>query len=164
MIKGVVHEINGDDVICHMESGRPVQILSRSWLPDNVKVGDPIEVYVHITECDDEELHVTFRIKRPDLSDVTLDVVSYSENEQLVFSEPLTIPVTYESGILSLLVDELGISVNEYTRDELEESLHDQVVFLWNEYAEADDDTLTDSAKELKRELLQAIRKESNNL
>jgi hypothetical protein len=53
----------------------------------------------------------------------------------------------------------LGINVYAYTRDQLDLELREQIAFLWDSYAMADDAELTESALRLKRNLL-AILKE----
>ena len=52
----------------------------------------------------------------------------------------------------------LGINVYAYTRDQLDIELREQIAFLWDSYAMADDVELTESALQLKRNLLASLK------
>ena len=53
---------------------------------------------------------------------------------------------------------ELGIDVYAYTRDQLDLELREQIAFLWDTYAMADDAELTDAAVAVKQNLLATLR------
>ncbi len=55
-------------------------------------------------------------------------------------------------------VEELGLSISAYTRQELVEAIQDMIAVLWQEYAMEDDENLTESAAALKRRLLEDFR------
>ncbi|PKN25832.1 MAG: hypothetical protein CVU65_07465, partial [Deltaproteobacteria bacterium HGW-Deltaproteobacteria-22] len=52
----------------------------------------------------------------------------------------------------------LGIDVFAWNRTDLESELAEQIAFLWDTYASAEDGSLTSDALELKRNLKQALR------
>ena len=77
------------------------------------------------------------------------------ENKRFSFREPVRfVPHLDESKQLYILeYPKLGVDISVYTREDLKEEIEDQIVFLWEEYAKEDDDKLTVSAIELKRNI-----------
>ena len=126
----------------------------------NVKQDDPVleelEKNALQSQCDE----LRRQIEEYDEQDkVTVSTVPYSKTEQLVF-EQRTLFVKTEGKLQSIEDKEFGISIWGYTRLELLENLNDQIVMLWDEYAQEDDKNLTESTQQLKKQLLQKIRKE----
>ena len=60
--------------------------------------------------------------------------------------------------MLFIRIPEVGIDVIGEIRDELFAELQGQIIMLWEEYAMCDDDELTKSAQELKRQLLEHVK------
>ena len=52
---------------------------------------------------------------------------------------------------------ELGLELFAYTRQEITCDVKSDIVYLWEEYAKAEDDTLTEDAIILKKKLISAI-------
>jgi hypothetical protein len=94
-----------------------------------------------------------------DLSTFYLKTIEYSWRE-FIFNKPLELtPFLDETQQLYCLEHaELGIDVYAYTRDQLDSELREQIAFLWDQYALADDEDLTESALALKNNLLTALK------
>lgn len=77
------------------------------------------------------------------------------DNKRYSFKEPILFkPCLDDSKQLYLLeYPQLGIDIAVYTRAELKSEIEEQIVFLWEEYANEDDEKLTASALELKRNI-----------
>ena len=85
-----------------------------------------------------------------------IEITSFERNnKRYSFKEPIQFkPCLDDSKQLYLLeYPELGIDIAVYTRAELKTEIEEQIVFLWEEYAEEDDEKLTSSALELKRSI-----------
>lgn len=76
-------------------------------------------------------------------------------NKRYSFNAPIEFkPCLDNSKQLYLLeYPQLGIDVAVYTRAELKSEIEEQIVFLWEEYANEEDEKLTSSALELKRNI-----------
>jgi hypothetical protein len=59
-------------------------------------------------------------------------------NGDIVLSQPLRANIIYDSGKWTLKNPETGISVTHDSWDETVQAFHDQMVFLWVEYADSD--------------------------
>jgi hypothetical protein len=76
-------------------------------------------------------------------------------DRSLTLAEPREIDARIEEDSLLAEIDELQLLSHGRSREELYESLTEDLFLLWDEYAQAPDDTLTDDAKALKH----AVRK-----
>jgi hypothetical protein len=82
----------------------------------------------------------------------------------LFFTPPLRLKPYHEEGSDGLLIvtdEDLQLRVYAQTREQLAEDLAVELFFLWDEYAHEPDETLTDKAQELKRNLLARCREVS---
>ena len=97
-------------------------------------------------------------IQEVDLSPIEVDII-ICDDRKLHMKEHLTLkPVLDDSEQLyTVEYPELGISAFAYTRQELTEEIEDDICYLWEEYALANDDELSDDALTLKNRLLSAI-------
>lgn len=97
-------------------------------------------------------------IQDVDLSPIPLDII-HSNNVALKFKSPLHLEPKLDETeqLYCVTFPELNIDVYEYTREDLENALSEQIVFLWNEYAKEADDNLTEKAISLKNKLLNFI-------
>ena len=93
-----------------------------------------------------------------DLSPITLDII-HSNDVDLKFKNLLYLEPKLDETkqLYCVTFPELNINVNEYTREDLENALSEQIVFLWNEYVKEVDDNLTEKAISLKNQLLNFI-------
>lgn len=66
----------------------------------------------------------------------------------------LPVETGFEDGVHTARADRIGLDAFAATRDELAAEVRDQLAMLWKEYALADDAELTESAREVKRNLL----------
>jgi len=126
----------------------PIQVTGRFKLGDD---GHPIK----LTKVN--------RIEPLDLSPMIFDSIEWADR-RLTINPPLTLQPTMddESGQLYVLVDHhLGIDVFARNREQLADELAEQVLFLWDTYAQEAPDRLTDSARTL-REKLQGRIQESD--
>lgn len=95
-----------------------------------------------------------------DLSPLTVCSVTYN-GRSLELDPPLTLVPTLddESGQLYMAVDEsLGVHVFAPTREQLADELAEQLLFLWDTYAQEDPRHLTESAQHLRDELRTRLR------
>jgi hypothetical protein len=100
-------------------------------------------------------------IQEIDLSPLEIDVIEYDDvilklNERLILRPHLD-----DDGQLYIANDDsLGIHLYAYTRQELINDVKSEIIHLWKEYANADDETLSKDARALKYRLLNAITEE----
>lgn len=82
-----------------------------------------------------------------------------SSGYRLRFSQPLTLLPELDDTreLICLEHAGLGIGVFAPTRDLLEQELQDDLDVLWRNYALAEDDQLTQDARQLKKNLLAAV-------
>lgn len=91
-----------------------------------------------------------------DLSPMTFDTIEWGTRRLECFP-PLSIEPTrdQESGHLYRLEDpRLGIDVFAETREQLADELAEQVLFLWDAYAQASPEKFTPAARRLRESLL----------
>ncbi len=94
-----------------------------------------------------------------DLSPVYLDTIELGTRKfELTPTLELTPELDETKQLYGLENTTLGIDVFAYTRDQLIQELKEQLVFMWDSYALADDGELTDAAQQLKKNLLQALK------
>lgn len=76
-------------------------------------------------------------------------------NKRFYFKQPIRlVPHLDESKQLYLLeYPKLGLDISVFTRAELKDEIEEQLVFLWEEYAQESDDKLTTLAVELKNNI-----------
>jgi hypothetical protein len=98
-------------------------------------------------------------IREVDISPIHLSEFIYSDYK-LIFKEPkILTPELDETQQMICLEDiSLGINIFALTRDELEEALYSELDVLWRNYVSCEDDLLTSEAKQLKKNLLSAIK------
>ncbi len=100
------------------------------------------------------------RIEPLDLSPIVLREVTYKKR-MFLFTEPLQFaPQLDEEGKQLLVIDkpDLGLNVFARTREELVEEISEQVAFLWDEFALAEEDSLTPEAQKLRNAILKAVK------
>lgn len=97
-------------------------------------------------------------IQEVDLSPIEVDTI-ICDDRRLHMKNHLTLqPVLDDSEQLyTVEYPELGISAFAYTRQELTEEIEDDICYLWEEYALANDAELSEDALLLKHHLLSAI-------
>jgi len=98
-------------------------------------------------------------MEQVDLSPFFLNEVAYHDR-RFRFLEPLELTPTLDEDTSQLYCLEhpaLGIDVFAWNRADLESELAEQIAFLWDNYALAEDGSLTSDALELKRSLKQAL-------
>ncbi len=95
-----------------------------------------------------------------DISPIDLEVFLY-EDYILKFKEKISLfpKLSEDQQIMYLVYEPIGIDVYGSNHDELEEEIHEQIHFLWEEYAMVDENDMTDNAKKMKRNLLAMIEK-----
>jgi len=98
-----------------------------------------------------------------DLSTFYLQTIEYS-GRVFAFTKPLVLTPSLDETqqLYCLEHGELGIDVYAYTRDQLDIELREQIAFLWDQYALADEAELTESALLLKKNLLAALKEVSD--
>jgi len=98
-------------------------------------------------------------IEEVDFSPFYLTTVEHGARK-FVFDKPLVLtPELDESQQLYCLTKpELGIDVYAYTREQLHMELQEQIAFLWDTYALADDEELADTAIAIKQNLRAALQ------
>lgn len=104
------------------------------------------------------------RIEPLDLSYIRLQEVSF-DSKKLIFNTPLVLqPQLDEESKQLLMVEDsnIGLDVFAYTREELIHEINDQVMMMWEEYAQADPNLLASDARQLKEKLLNAIKEVKN--
>jgi len=77
----------------------------------------------------------------------------------LRFKKPFTFSPFVDNSTKMIMVEErrLGICVYAETRADVLNDLKAEILFLWDEYATADDDSLSNDAMELKNNLLSVL-------
>jgi len=93
------------------------------------------------------------------MNTITITEVNCITGGVLKLHEPLVLEVVEEDGLFLAENKKLGISLHEYTLENLEAELPRQLDFLWDTYAIADDCTLAPKAIVRKLALLNAMRK-----
>jgi hypothetical protein len=94
-----------------------------------------------------------------DLSPFYLQTIEHS-GRSFAFIKPLELTPDLDETQQLFCLDcaDLGIDVYAYTRDQLDLELREQIAFLWDSYALADDGELTEPALQLKKNLLDALK------
>lgn len=94
-----------------------------------------------------------------DLSPFYLQTVEYLDRA-FAFTQPLELTPDLDETLQLYCLEyrSLGIDVYAYTRDQLDLELREQIAFLWDSYALADDSDLTKTAQDLKNNLRSALR------
>jgi hypothetical protein len=97
-------------------------------------------------------------IQEIDLSPVDLSDIDYGK-KKLHFKQGLILTPALDDTeqLYTINYPELGLELFAYTRQEITNDAKADIVFLWDEYAKADDDSLTLDAKELKLKLINAV-------
>lgn len=97
-----------------------------------------------------------FKLQDVDLSPIVLDII-HSNDVDLKFKTPIHLEPKLDETACCVTFPELNIDVYEYTREDLENALSEQIVFLWQKYAKESDNNLTEKAILLKKHLLNFI-------
>jgi len=97
-------------------------------------------------------------IQEIDLSPIDFNDINYGK-KKLHFKENLILTPRLDNSeqLYTINYPELGLELFAYTRQEITSDVKSDIVYLWEEYAKAEDDTLTEDAKILKKKLLNAI-------
>jgi len=97
-------------------------------------------------------------IQEIDLSPIDFNDIDYGK-KKLHFKNSfiLTPKLDNSEQLYTINYSELGLELFAYTRQEITNDVKSDIVYLWEEYAKAEDDTLTEDAKFLKKKLLSAI-------
>jgi hypothetical protein len=104
------------------------------------------------------------RIEPLDLSYIRLQEVSFN-SKTLIFNTPLVLQPKLDEESKQLLIVEdsnIGLDVFAYTREDLIHEINDQVMMMWEEYAQADPNVLASDARQLQKKLLNAIKEVKN--
>lgn len=96
--------------------------------------------------------HVT-HVEGVDIEYLSLQTVK-SETRQLRFVRPLQALKTVEDGLIVIRVPELGVHEYGDTLEDALQAVNDEILFLWDEYAQAPNEALTLDAVRLKERLL----------
>jgi hypothetical protein len=99
------------------------------------------------------------RIEPLDLEPIILSVVTFNKR-RFFFKEPLWLEPELEKEDKQLIEVEyaaLGLNAFARTREELIDEVCEQIAFLWDAYAQADDSKLTPEAQQLKEALLKSV-------
>jgi len=98
-----------------------------------------------------------------DLSPIEFDYIDY-EDKRLRFKKRLVLtPNLDESGQLYVVnLPEFDLETFAYTRQEIIDGIKSDIRFLWDGYAKATDEELTEGALELKQRLLSNIEEYAN--
>ncbi|MGP1438296.1 MAG: hypothetical protein ACTTKH_04415 [Treponema sp.] len=82
------------------------------------------------------------------------------KDKKLHFNTPLVLvpKLNIDEELYTVSNEKLGIQAFAYSFDELVKEVETEIIFLWEEYALADDESLTNDARELKNNLLNAIK------
>ncbi|MBU0609031.1 MAG: hypothetical protein KKI08_14185, partial [Armatimonadetes bacterium] len=75
----------------------------------------------------------------------------------LALPSPLSVPATFSDNLLSFEYEPLGIVAYGQTRDEAEAAFREELVWLWEEYADAPEEDLADDARRLKQQLHELV-------
>jgi len=97
-------------------------------------------------------------IQEIDLSPIDFNDIDYGE-KKLHFKDSFILTPTLDNSeqLYTINYPELGLELFSYTRQEITNDVKSDIVYLWEEYAKVEDDTLTEDAKILKKKLLSAI-------
>jgi hypothetical protein len=97
-------------------------------------------------------------IQEIDLSPIYFDEINYGK-KKLHFKESLILTPRLDNSeqLYTINYPELGLELFAYTRQEIASDVKSDIIYLWEEYAKAEDNTLTEDAKILKKKLLNAI-------
>lgn len=104
------------------------------------------------------------RIEPLDLSYIRIQEVAF-DSKKLIFNTPLVLqPQLDEESKQLLMVEDsnIGLDVFAYTREDLIHEINDQVIMMWEEYAQADSNVLASDARQLQKKLLNAIKEVKN--
>lgn len=99
------------------------------------------------------------RIEPVELSPIILQEISWL-GRKFIFKNPLRlIPTMDEDTSQLFMVEEpsIGIHVFAYTRDDLVNEINEQILMMWDEYAQANVEDLTSDAQYLRKQLLNQI-------
>ncbi len=80
------------------------------------------------------------------------------DNKKLHLTTPIMASINFQSNMFTIENKELDIIAMSTDYNKCLEDFYDEVFFVWEEYGKANDDILTDDAKELKRKILQYVR------
>ena len=81
-----------------------------------------------------------------------------SDKKELRLVEPITAMIVFRENRCIMENKEIGIISVSTDYDKCLKDFNDEVFFTWNEYGKADDDKLTDDAKDLKNKILRHVR------
>ena len=123
---------------------------------------DLVQVTGKVVFDDDEKpkkITDVVNIQEVDLSPIELDNIQYGDNNRLNLRNRLVLTPTMDDTeqLYTISYPELGIEMFAYTRQELTDDVKSEIVYLWDEYARADNTELTADAIILKNNLLAAI-------
>jgi len=93
-----------------------------------------------------------------DLSTIELNSIDWN-GKKLYFKNDLTLTPKLDDTKQLYTIDypKLGLTTFAHTRQELIEDIKSDIIYLWEEYALASNDELTEDARLLKNELLELI-------
>jgi len=97
-------------------------------------------------------------IQEIDLSPIDFNDIDYGK-KKLHFKNSLILTPKLDNSeqLYTINYPELGLELFAYTRQEITSDVKSDIVYLWEEYAKAEDDMLTEDAKILKKKLHSAI-------
>jgi len=97
-------------------------------------------------------------IQEIDLSPIDFNDIDYRK-KKLHFKNSFFLTPTLDNSeqLYTINYPEFGLELFAYTRQEITNDVKSEIVYLWEEYAKTEDDTLTEDAKILKKKLLGAI-------
>jgi len=97
-------------------------------------------------------------IQEVDLSSIVINDINFGK-KKLHFKNGLILTPALDATeqLYTISYPELGLELFAYTRQEITSDVKSDIVYLWEEYAKAEDDTLTEDAKMLKQNLLSFI-------
>jgi hypothetical protein len=84
----------------------------------------------------------------------------FSGEDELVLRQSVSVGIDYAEDRWVASNDDIGIVAMEVDYDDCLRSFQDEFFFAWREYGRADDSTLTEGARELKRALLSLVQGE----
>ncbi len=100
------------------------------------------------------------RIEAVDLSPITLKVI-YWEDREFILEKPLNlVPHLDEETQQLLIVEEPDLEIHAFaqTREQLVQEIAEQIAFMWDTYAKAEEHRLTEDAIRLSKNLKQRVR------
>jgi hypothetical protein len=120
-----------------------------------------VQIIGVVTLDDNEQLKKitdVISIQEIDLSPIDFNDIDYKE-KKLHFKNNLILTPTLDNSeqLYTINYPELGLELFAYTRQEITNDVKSEIVYLWDEYVKAEDDTLTQDAKFLKKKLLGVI-------